>query len=452
MIKEKNYSLFFFLISGALLTYFILIFVYQAPLLNNGDYHRITNGLISIPAYTSLSNACFPINEKLFYTPLSTTSLFFEISLVINLVLGKDCWSLNNFFLMLSVIYLLGVFIYAKQDKTNKIVLIGLILAPCFFSPFLKSLYEESVLLTLLPWLVVSVHLALTQSKLILFGIMSILLILTKIQLLLLLPGLFFLAHYLYKQYERQVIVLIIYLSIMIIVVGMAIYGKQDTAPNAYNRLFNGVGWSMQEVDQWPANQFISRLEFFSRHQNELQQSTNSTELVKDINLWGTSYWPTGLELFTSGNDPRWEKITEAISLKKFLAFFYHHPKVTWTYLRNITGIFIQSDYSISYLQDVKPNSISIGLSAVNRFCMQHLSWLYCFLLATYLYTKRNWGLVLGTPILLLAPFFVVLGDGFFEFEKHMMPFFISLPLLLILFPDSHQQQSQFIFIKHPKK
>jgi hypothetical protein len=439
MIKEKNYSQSFFVIAGLVLTYFTLIFAFQAPLFNNGDYHRITHDLVSIPAYTSLTNACFPIDSKAFYLPLSTTSLFFEISLIINIALGKDCWTLNDFFLILSTIYLLGFCIYAKQNKRDIKVVLALIITPCFFSPFLKSLYEESVLLTLLPWIAISVHLAITQRRIIPLTIMSALLILTKIQLLILLPTLFLATHCFYKENNKKVLKITIYGSVMAIAIGLTIHGKQDSAPNSYNRLFNGIGWSMQEVSLWPAKNFIDRLEYFSKHQSELQQLTQSTELVEDLKLWGTSYWPTGLELFTSGNDSRWEKIQATLNLKKFLIFFYRHPKVIWSYFRNTFGVFMQSDYSIDYLQEAKSNTISFGLSDINQFCMQNLSWLYCFLLLAFLFSKRNFGLMTGALTLLLAPFFVVIGDGFFEYEKHMMPFFIALPILLILTPNFYR-------------
>lgn len=353
--------------------YFILIYLYQAPLLNNGDYHRTVHDLVQIPAYIGLDHACLPINPDKFFIPHSLASLVFEFNAIIASIFNPTCWNLQSYFLLLSAIYLYGLY----RCFLNQLPLSGGIFpiaALLFFSPFLKSLYEEGLILALLPWVVLSIHQLRTKGKMLGFVISCVLLILVKAQLVLLAPAILYAIIF----YGIRLKVSSAKIFCAAVIIALAIVGslyqkhiQADGVANAYNRLFNGIGWSMQEVYTWPTNHFGERLNYFSNRQSQLQEKTNAAELFPNLSLWGTSYWPTGLELLTSGNDLRWQQIEGKLKPTFFLKFLYKHPDVLVQYLQNGALIFITSNYAFGVLQEIQPSVIGARLAAINHYGLQ---------------------------------------------------------------------------------
>ena len=430
---------------GALLLYFWLAFFYQAPLLNNGDYQRITQGIISIPAYEALSNACFVIDPSALYLPFSTPSLIFEVSLLVNLALGRTCWSVEGYFLILTSIYLLGAIFLIWKKQLSLPMAISLVFAPWFFSPFLKSLYEEGVLLALMPWLIFFINIYKKQRSVIGLLVVIGLMLLSKLQLLILIPAFLYFVVLTQDQSTPHSSKLNTWIKnsicgvALITLVGAGVISKQsqnDGHANAYNRLFNGIGWTLQEVQSWPVNTFTQRLDYFYNHQKELQAPLHNTELYSGQALWGTSYWPTGLELLTSGNDSQWQQIEALLTPMTFAKYFYHHPQLIIQYLTSTAAIFISSDYSLRYLKvkdSVNASQNHPWLALVNDVLLASCAILYCLLVISVLLSRARFGRLVALATLLCAPLAIVLGDGYFEYEKHMMSFFISMPILLLL-------------------
>ena len=50
-----------------------------------------------------------------------------------------------------------------------------------------------------------------------------------------------------------------------------------------------------------------------------------------------------------------------------------------------------------------------------------------------YLFKVGKFDRVVGAFYIFSMPLVVVMGDGFYEFEKHMIPFFMSFPILFLL-------------------
>jgi hypothetical protein len=441
MLSRARSQFLAFSLGTVLLVYLVLVFFYQAPLLNNGDYHRITHQLVQIPAYQGLNQACLEIRPDAFFIPSSLASLVFEINVGFTNLIGQTCWSLESYFLILASIYCIGLYRCIATSLPLP-TLIGLLVAPLFFSPFFKSLYEEGIVLALLPWVILGIYRLRTQGKVLEFTITSALLLLAKTQLVLLAPAMLY-AIFLYGRALKLPTLKIIFVSgILLLAVAGSLYQKQkqeDGLANAYNRLFNGIGWSMQSVHSWPANHFSGRLQYFSSHQDELQEITKDAELVPNLNLWGTSFWPTGLELLTSGNDQRWENIDRQLNPKSFLKFFYIHPSALIQYLQNGVLVFTNSNYALGALQEILPSLIGTGLTVLNNYSLQSVIWLYALLLIYCLLSRSGFGRLLSIGILIGAPFTVLIGDGYFEFEKHLMPYFLTLPLLLLFIPSKNR-------------
>ena len=423
--------------AGVLITYFVLAYFFAHPLFNNGDYLRVTHNLISIPPYYDLTTACFKVTPS-FYFPLSLSALVMQLSLALSLLLGQACWTLNAHFLLLSFIYILGAVLYAKDQFSKLSILFTLLLSPIFFSVFFKSLYEEGVLLALMPWLILSLNSYFKNGKVLGMIICFSLLLLTKHQLVLLAPAiLFFVIKYAQKGrasfFKIGAVIIVLIFSAWI-----STYNRQSTGAgiaNSYNRLFNGIGWSMQGISDWPANQYSEREHYFANNRPSLQTQSNSLELIENEYLWGTSFWPKGLELMTSGNDARWQSIEKLLTPKKMAAFFWAHPRKLSTYLFNSTMVFLGSDYTLRYLQIPNLYGSYALFTKIGNTLRKAVIVFYLSGLILFLCSRKGAGRMIGAFTMFCAPLSVILGDGFFEFEKHMMPYFISLPLLFILFP-----------------
>ena len=441
MLKKVRSLPYNFFLGAALLLYFVLVYLFQAPLLNNGDYHRITKQLVQIPAYLSMDQVCFTIRSDAFFIPSSLANLVFEINAALVVIVGQTCWSMQSYFLMLAAIYCFGLY-RCLLCKLSPSTLLGLFLAPLFFSPFLKSLYEEGLVLALLPWVVLSIDRLRNKSKILGFTIASSLLILTKTQVVLLVPAMLYAILVYGRATKLSTLKIITVCAILVLAVTGSFYQKQnqkDGLANAYNRLFNGLGWSMQAVHTWPANHFSERLKYFSSYQTKLQEITKHDELVPNLNLWGTSFWPTGLELLTSKNDRRWQSIEEQLDPKSFFKFFYTHPSALIQYLQNGVLVFANSNYALGALQEISPSLIGARLITINNYSLQSVVWLYALLLIYFLLSRGGFGRLVGLGVLIGAPFAVLIGDGFFEFEKHLMLYFLTLPLILLFIPPKNR-------------
>jgi hypothetical protein len=235
--------------------------------------------------------------------------------------------------------------------------------------------------------------------------------------------------------------------------VGAGVLSKQsqnDGYANAYNRLFNGIGWTLQEVQSWPVNSFTQRLDYFYSHQKTLQAPLQNTELYSGQALWGTSYWPTGLALLTSGNDPQWQQIKALLTPITFAKYFYHHPQWIVQYLTSTAAVFVSSDYSLRYLK-IKSNhsqsnasQIQSALLLLNDVLLASCAILYCLLMIRVALSRTRFGRLVAIATLLFSPLAIVLGDGYFEYEKHMMSFFMCMPILLLLIePKKKEVKSQ---------
>ena len=338
--------------------------------------------------------------------------------------------------------------------KLSTPILLGLLIGPFFFSPYLKSLYEEGLVFALLPWVVLSSDRLRQSRKVLGFTVSSALLILAKTQLILFLPAMLWAIFFYSQRLKLSSLKIICVGGILILAVSGSLYQKlkqEDSLVNAYNRLFNGIGWSMQSVHTWPANHFIARLKYFSSHQNELQELTKSAELIPNQNLWGTSFWPKGVELLTSGNDPLWEQIEQHLDPKSFLEFFYSRPGVLAQYVQNGVMIFITSNYSFSALREIGPSTFSARLEIINYYCLQAVIWVYSLLFLHFWVSRKGFSLILGMLIIIGAPFAVLVGDGFFEFEKHLTSFWITLPLLVLWIPlPSSESKKVFMSSSEP--
>jgi hypothetical protein len=300
--------------------------------------------------------------------------------------------------------------------------------------------------LSLVPWVFVGIKKVYLENKEHVFVISSCLMLAAKSQMLFFLPifALCILGNKYLSRKKR-----VAYLLLLIVVAGSTILFNRYEANN-YNRLYNGIGWGLQNVEDWPANNFNDRRAYFYSHSSQLQQKTINYEPVEERIIMGTSYWPTGdtirRDAFGPGGSEEDKKQYDSIikkgSIGNYMHFLYAHQSIIGLLIKNTYRISLISDYSVSYLRS---SLISKGNVVLKKFLDSiefiRMSYGYIFYLIALVtcvcccinFSMTN--LMVTVYYFLVSPLFALMGDGFYEYEKHMMPylFLALLPLMLVL-------------------
>lgn len=401
----------------------------STSMINNGDYYRVLQGGIHIPAWSDQDLTCYPIGEAL-AMPTSTMGMFFQLSLLVHKALGINHFCQNSMFAVLLIVYLAGMFFYLREVNYAIAKAISLLLPLFLFSFFLHSYYEEAIIIPLLPWVMLGVHQLLQYKKLLLFTITASLFVFAKSQMAIFLPFYLFL---LYKNYPRRKwgIWSGILSAVFIIILGInANITKQNNhLPNAFNRFFNGIGWTLQNVPEWPARDFNTRREYFYAHQPQLQHNSDIQTQILEPNLFGSSYWPTGSDIFDSNQDALKQKINEEISLRNYFRFISDHPSFLFKFVQSIYRVLATSDYTMSYLRHADAAANDQLFRLMNEVILNAVGIAYFVLLLFLVVMCNARSRLVFVALYLGLPVTVVVGDGYYEFEKHMLTYFMTLPL-----------------------
>lgn len=198
--------------------------------------------------------------------------------------------------------------------------------------------------------------------------------------------------------------------------------------PNSYNRVFNGIGWTTQGVSSWPVNEFFARIQYFEAHKAQLERYSLSAEPIDGVVLMGTSFWPYGQDLFDQDKNPELAyQARVAVSTLSYAHQMWSHG--IGSLLASVYQVALHSDYSLHYLKGTRQ-----GFLAYRDSLLSKLGYVLAGLAITMLVLCRTpvHLLLLGTVV--VAPLFVFVGDGYYEFEKHLIPYFMVLPSFLLPF------------------
>jgi hypothetical protein len=390
---------------------------------NNGDYFRVTESTILIQDLAE-QVACFRPGDGS-ATPKSTMGYLFRLVVKGGYGSGLSCVNQAAVFGALALIYLAGVCLCLMQSRHPLVA--GLCWAgwALLFAPFFSSLFEEAATLALVPWVFAACSLAFRHGRLMVFTILATLFVYTKAQMVYFVPVF---AVLLWPQRARFGVVRLI--CSLGVIAAFGVYGGMqkgsNAIPNAYNRMFNGLGWSMQGVSAWPVHEFAGRLSHFQTHRAALQATTLQFEPLSMVPLMGSSYWPDGEQLVNGQDRALRDHIVSAIKPKHYLAALVADSTVLPTLVRSAISVTLSSDYDTQYLFAAEgrvPGLFQSGRAQV----LAHAGW---GLVGVFVILWIRQSLSLGLVSLLLAmPCFVVLGDGYYEFEKHMLTYLMALPL-----------------------
>ena len=242
---------------------------------------------------------------------------------------------------------------------------------------------------------------------------------------------------------RRKILMSLLWGILMIVACGVSIMKAEKLGfgnTNSYNRFYNGIGWSLQAVSTWPTHYFFGRQWYFDAHLRELQAESEGLEPFPGKSLMGTAFFPTGATLGSrawspSGTDADRAMFTAIIqkgSASDFFGAFLTNPHIIAPYLYNIYMVELSSDYRLSYIAVYSWNIWLKPLVLVIKFISSQIGELFVAqLVIALLISKYRMPVVLY--FIVAAPLFVVAGDGYFEFERHMAPYIMLTPAILSL-------------------
>lgn len=405
---------------------------------NNGDYWRVTRAIgLSIKAWT-IPESCIS-SEFRFGMPESTMA---DLAIIIGFahkIFAADCFISNSVFWSLSAIYWLGVLMIVMCVSRWRAFLTLIVFSIMYltFSYYFKSFYEEAPILALSPLMLYS-YLTLQLGKPYFFATVTCFIILSKAQMILLAP---FVIIFLFIHRPASGGLHHTIASILVVVaVAVSFAGKSEilmqniSMQNSYNRLFNGLGWSLQGVQDWPASNSSTRHNFFNKNQDRLQKITETHEPLSGHRLLGTSFWPTGSNLLKKAIG---RQIFSQLSWRLYYQTIPKSLSTLTSILINVYSVGLTSDYSMSYIRSpYQSSNIKFSLEPARLFIHQNLGKIYILMTMTLVVLMLYKSLlpIITLGFYLSVPIFVFVGDGFYEFEKHIIPYVMLLGFF-ILFP-----------------
>lgn len=399
-------------------------------MINNGDYWRVTHNLIDLPPWSVLEEC--PRIEFSAFIPTSSLSLMLQVSTWLSLLAGFSCFSLKGFALILCVAFCSGSLMAALVSKKNfRLILATTIVALCF-SHLFNSLYEEALAIVLVPWVIYGFSRFSISGKWGVFFISVIGLLFTKAQMVGILPITLMLLVLLKRDGKIDLLLFLIMTVGFVMVSIFALYlKKENNVPNAYNRLYNGLGWSVMGVSSWGQNSFGERHNYFYKNRDHIKPRVEFAD-GELATLLGTSYWPTGSDIIGGKLVERVDShhLTRSLEFSGYLLLLISKDVLPLV-LTSVYSVALHSNYDIEYLVDMRTRqSFNFKL----RSFAAKIAGFVFIMTIFYSIVRQTTSASIALSVLFGAlPLFVVFGDGFYEFEKHMVPYFMVTPLLFLI-------------------
>ncbi|HVK40391.1 MAG TPA: hypothetical protein VNA88_17810 [Candidatus Kapabacteria bacterium] len=214
---------------------------------------------------------------------------------------------------------------------------------------------------------------------------------------------------------RRTIIYLVIVLAVL---VASILKSNALRASNDYNRFFNGLAYSASDVSTWRANEFLER-----RAAADTLVDGSGIDLPADIGaqrqLWGSSYWPTGIEQDTA----RQQFVAEHVR-GWYWQTLGANPSLMVDAVVQPVATAIAADYRLRY---IFRSELAEGWLAVGTVTMRYFGWIVLIASIASIAVaarRRNARAMLFAVVALLYPILAVYGDGYYELEKHLLPVF----------------------------
>lgn len=424
-----------------------VLWLCEGPAINTGDWDRVTvpAGFLA-PAWEPMQSHYLLGTPAQFANNSSMGVLLSTLGWLAQRA-GYNVLATAPILVFLVLALLTGSFFLARRayGYCHYLVLTTLILVLLCYVVYLKSFYGEALVLALAPALCVGIKQLVQQNRILLFTLCAAAIIYAKQQMLFVAPImvlLLFRNMWLHGGANPR-----LWASLLgIVFVCVTIFGAhpENRAPNQYNRYFNGIGWSLLQSANWPAQRFDQRHPYFYKYQQQLQMPLSVT--LPQYSYLGTSYLPTASTLLDATKHPwnteaqkeqaqnLYEQLIAQGNLDVYMVTLVQHPAVLWQLIKNTYLTAVRSDYIVDYTRSAVRLAPAVAqvLTAAQTQIARIFGWIFVVTLVLALLCRRSLFSSTITVWMLLAPLVVVAGDGYFEFEKHMTAFFVFLPCALM--------------------
>ena len=438
---------------AALILCFILLYALVAtsygPMLSNGDFERVTRsmGLMIVhPGSTVIARGA-PLEDT--YPFATSAGLSFNTlgALVYLLywpqkILGLSVYHTALIADGLNLLYFSAVYLLiGAETRRWRGWLLGLAFSALYliYGFVFKSLYQDAMVLALSPWLLLGLQRINQRRQYAIFIVAAMALMLTKMQMVFMAPVVVAIMFYTDRRFYRQAAKRQMVEGVLLCsALSMLSFNSVDNVNN-YDRYYNGLGWTLQNVQAWPVSSFYPRLEYFYRNRSALQAQSQSVEPTQSPMLLGTSCWPSEVKILNSHLSPQGveheQQVMDVGKMRHFLAFMWQHPRVIPRYLRSVYQLSASSDYALHYLRTPALSNSwwARALYAASERYFAYAGYGFFALGGLLLLSGDITIACVALYFFLGAPLFVCLGDGFYEFEKHLNVYFMLLPLCLFL-------------------
>ncbi len=419
----------------------LAVAVGYAPMINNGDWWRVCpSGHFSAMGWQAL-HASYPLIAT-GAAPNSTLALLVQLGLWLQLALGSQVYWTPLIFLALCGVFLGGCFMALANCRcaADRWIMASVILMGALYGFYFKSFYQEAATLALLPWFLGGM-LALRDGRPAILFLSTCLLLASKIENVFFVP--IALALFLVYGYPRKTLWVAATLLALAAILGFSFRVERDfSAPNAYNRYYSGVGWVSKGVATAPHRTFNGlRTYFYATLPKSLEDPKSIPP--KGADLMGSSYWPTGWgfsEIAAAGSaadKSRFQDIMRHGQFGPFLGHFARHPGSIPGYLWAPLVVAARLNYDLNYLRvpALQPVDPLPFVARVDDFILGRLGYVYTALFAFALMVA-DWrrsvaGALVAGYFFIGAPIFCVLGDGYYEIEKHLSSLWFFAPVIL---------------------
>ncbi|NCU64377.1 hypothetical protein GWK50_00705 [Acidovorax sp. 210-6] len=421
----------------------VVLWSSEGPSINTGDWDRVTvpAGFLApswepMQAQYSLGASAQITNNSSMGVLLSTMGWIIQR-------VGQTTLLTAPIFLALASAMAVGVFFLAhqKREPSGLLALSIFFLALLCYAVYLKSFYGEALVLALVPVLCVGIRQLVLENKALLFTLSAVVVLYAKQQMIFVAPVILILL--LRNMWLHGAANPRLWASLFCIISVCAMLLRahpENKAPNQYNRYFNGVGWSLLQSSNWPAQRFEERHPYFYQHQQQLK--TLFPDALPHYNYLGTSYLPTASTLLDTArrSDSTDAQKTQAQDLfdqlvvqgrpDVYLLTLVQHPVILWRLVKNTYLTLVRSNYAVDYTRSGLRLAPAVAQVLINAQTLlaRMFGWVFVVTLLMALVYRRSLFSAAIAVWMLLAPLAVVAGDGYFEFEKHMTAFFVFLP------------------------
>lgn len=425
----------------------LAVFFGEPQVTNNGDYKRTTSFLhVSIPLHQSSGLSLrFVAAPPVTHLPISLFPIVAWLLYEVLHGIGMRTFEMGVLVVVEYAVYWLGAYLASERLVTRR----GRWTCACFAALFLvagfyfRSFYEETMVLVLSPWLFYGLLRMARDARIATFAVVAGLVMLAKPEMVAFAPLLVVLAClYLPRSRAKVLKVALAALAMLAasgyVTIEASAAGLGDV--NAYDRVELGLAYAAGGVGTWPATTSQGRASLVADHHVALPRGACTAIPSLATSLFGTpvedalgvlDLAPHRIPTETSGAVALQSVYADG-SWTHYAGYLASCPSLTARLVAGTFLVAIRSNYSLGY---VRPHAFG-GIAPV-RSLAQAANWvltwagyLLAVALGSAIVAVRSWRRrVVLLAAALVVPLGVVAGDGFWEFERHLFPAIMLLPL-----------------------